>query len=165
MHQERSFGHTQRGFTILEIVIAIAVLALLAGTIVPMVGSTMADSKRAQAQAEVKAITEAIGRYKLDTGLYPPGLQNNPALNSGSTDQSSLSLTTTLVHGTKKYLSKTITRDPWDRPYVYSINTAPGAIVDVYVLSLGPDGVMTTNAMQLNQSTVAGDDIASFFDL
>ncbi len=165
MQENTQSVHAQRGFTLLEIVIAIAVLALLAGTIVPMVGSTMADSKKAQAQSEVKAIVEAIGRYKLDTGLYPPGEQNNPNANFGSTDSAMLSLSTTLVHGTKKYLSKAITRDPWGRPYIYGINTAGGNITDVFVLSMGPDGVQQTGSAQANIGQTLGDDAGAFFDL
>jgi general secretion pathway protein G len=157
----------QRGFTILEIVIAIAVMALLAGTIVPMVGSTMADSKKAQAQAEVKAIVDAISRYRLDTGLYPPGEQNNPTYNYGQgTDSSIASLSNTLVSGSKKYLSKAITRDPWGRPYWYFINTLSNPGQDVVVLSAGPDGTNNSwDSNVWNRGAVNGDDSVAYFDL
>jgi general secretion pathway protein G len=157
-----------RGFTILEIVIAIAVLALLAGTIVPMVGSTMADSKKAQAQSEVKAIAEAIGRYRLDVGTYPPGEQNSTINCWGQNSDSAIaSLSNTLVNGTKKYLSKAITRDPWGRPYWYHLYSVQGiAYQDVVVISCGPDGVMNTwDSNAWNRGTPIGDDIIAFFDL
>jgi general secretion pathway protein G len=155
------------GFTILEIVIAIAVLALLAGTIVPMVGSTMADSKKAQAQSEVKAIAEAIGRYRLEVGTYPPGEQNDPTRNYGTgTDSAIASLSNSLVSGSKKFLSKAIGRDPWGRPYWYCIYTQSNPHQNVVVISCGPDGVMNTwDSNTWNRGTANSDDIIAYFDL
>ncbi len=162
----RSLG--SGGFTLLEIVIAIAVLSLLAGTIVPMVGSSMADSKKAQAQAEVKAIVEAIGRYRLDTGTYPAGpvLPNIPGI-AFCLDPAALvpHYTRVLVSGQKKYLSKPSTVDPWGRAYMGEITTAAGAIADVWVMSYGPDGIEQTSWQQKNQGVAAGDDILAIFDL
>jgi general secretion pathway protein G len=157
----------QRGFTILEIVIAIGIMSILAGTIVPMVGSTMADGKRAQAQSECKAIAEAIGRYRLDVGTYPPGEQNNVLYNySYGTDSAMASLSSSLVNGTWKYLTKAITRDPWGRPYYYHIYAYAGTYMDVAVLSAGPDGAISTWDMaRWNTGQTNGDDIAAFFDL
>jgi prepilin-type N-terminal cleavage/methylation domain-containing protein len=60
-----------RGFTLLEVVIVLSVMATLAGTLVPLVSA----SKRAEAvdtaRAELEAIGDALTRYYYETGAFP----------------------------------------------------------------------------------------------
>ena len=61
----------RRGFTLMEIVIAVAILALLTAGIAPLVYRHLEDSKMASAQVEVKVIGEALQMFHADTGLWP----------------------------------------------------------------------------------------------
>lgn len=167
MHRHDSRRRHQGGFTFLEIIIAVAVLAMLAGTIAPMVGSAMFDGKRTQAQEETKAIVEAIGRYRQEYGQYPAGEQNaNGTYNYGSGSASAITkLNEALVHGTKKFLNKAIGKDPWGREYWYHIYTLGNPYQDVVVLSCGPDGSMSTwDGAVWNTGKFNGDDIGAFYD-
>lgn len=62
---------TRRGFTLIEIVIAVAILALLTAGIAPLVYRHLEDSKVASAQIEVKVIGEALQMFHADTGQWP----------------------------------------------------------------------------------------------
>ena len=166
MQRPQSRRSREGGFTFLEIIIAVAVLAMLAGTIAPMVGSAMFDGKRTQAQEETKAIVEAIGRYRQEYGTYPPGLRNDPTYNYSDGDPAKMAkLNEALVYGAKKFLSKAIGKDPWGREYWYHIYTQGNPYQDVVVLSCGPDGVMNTwDGSVWNRGTFNGDDIGAFYD-
>jgi general secretion pathway protein G len=60
-----------RGFSLLETVMALIVMAILAGILVPIVTQYIDDARIARAAGDVKAIAEAIGRFERDLGRYP----------------------------------------------------------------------------------------------
>ena len=57
----------------MEFVVALAVAALLAGALTPMVGSVAESGRQAKAAADCRAIADAIRAYRADHGEYPPG--------------------------------------------------------------------------------------------
>jgi prepilin-type N-terminal cleavage/methylation domain-containing protein len=61
----------QTGFTVIEIVIAIAVMALLAGTIAPFAGSALELSRLERATREVEAIGRAVSHFHASVGEWP----------------------------------------------------------------------------------------------
>ncbi len=61
----------QRGFTLIEVIVAIAVVAILAGIITPSVIKHLDDSKRARAQNDCIVIAAAIGSFYKDLGRMP----------------------------------------------------------------------------------------------
>jgi len=72
----------ERGFTLLEIVVVLGVLAVLAAILVPMVIGYLDDAKKSKAQADTRQIAAAILKMYKDTGRFPY-FQNGTA--SGST--------------------------------------------------------------------------------
>ncbi len=58
----------QKGFTLIEVIVAIAVVAILAGVITPSVIKHLDDSKRARAQNDCLVIGSAIGSFYKDVG-------------------------------------------------------------------------------------------------
>jgi prepilin-type N-terminal cleavage/methylation domain-containing protein len=61
----------QKGFTLIEVIVAIAVVAILAGVITPSVIKHLDDSKRARAQNDCLVIGSAIGSFYKDVARMP----------------------------------------------------------------------------------------------
>ena len=70
-------NHLKKGFTLIELVVVIAILAILAGVLVPRVSNHMAAARDARRLIDVKTVREAVERYYLDTGAYPAANTNS----------------------------------------------------------------------------------------
>jgi general secretion pathway protein G len=60
-----------RGFTLLELLVVIGIIALLAGFICPTLAKTIQNTKIARARSDIKALELAVNSYHSDTGRYP----------------------------------------------------------------------------------------------
>jgi len=67
-----SFGG-RAAFTILELLIVIAIIIALAGLVLATVGYVQKKGARSRAEAEIAAISAACESYKADNGIYPRG--------------------------------------------------------------------------------------------
>jgi prepilin-type N-terminal cleavage/methylation domain-containing protein len=67
------------GFTILELIIVIAIIAILAGLILSTAGYIQKKGASSRAEAEIAALTVALENYKADKGDYPHGTNANGA--------------------------------------------------------------------------------------
>lgn len=63
----------RRAFTLIEILVVIAIIAILAGLILGTSGYVQEKAGNSRAEAEIKALSNAIEAYKLDNGVYPNG--------------------------------------------------------------------------------------------
>jgi len=118
-----------RGFTLVELLVVMAILALLAALVGPKLFGKLGQSKTSAAKAQIELFGQALDQYRLDTGHYPTTAQGLQALvvNPGETKW------------TGPYLKKnTIPNDPWDKPYNYS---SPGTHGEYDIWSFGKDGV------------------------
>lgn len=119
------------GFTLIEIMVVVVILALLAGVIVPKIMSRPEEARRAKAVIQIKEIESALNLFKIDNGFYP------------STDQGLVALVTKPTMGEipKRWKDggyiKKIPKDPWDHDYVY---LSPGEHGEFDLISLGADG-------------------------
>lgn len=113
------------GFTLLEIMLVLVIIAAIAGIAVVNIGSFQERGFRRTATAEISNLKTMLESYKLEVGSYPSQLSH---LHEQPSD---------LADPTKwmKISKKPINPDPWGRPYEYTVNGSEFELV-----SLGPDG-------------------------
>jgi len=70
-HSKRRSGDKRDGFTVIEMVVVIAVIVLLSAIVAPLAISVIKDARIAKTQGDVSSIAKAIQRYRIDTGAYP----------------------------------------------------------------------------------------------
>jgi general secretion pathway protein G len=114
----------RRGFTLLEIMVVVTIIAVLATLVAPRVWNALAKSKTQAAQAEVRVLAQQIGLYMMDNNI------------SRLPDDFELEVLTT---GDNPYLNKKEDIiDPWNNTYVVVV---PGEHnIDFDVMTYGADG-------------------------
>jgi prepilin-type N-terminal cleavage/methylation domain-containing protein len=68
-----------KGFTLLEVAVVLAIIAILAAILTPVVTSYIDQARITRADNDVKKIAEAINLFKRDTGVFPPYLSYSAA--------------------------------------------------------------------------------------
>jgi general secretion pathway protein G len=117
------------GFTLLELLVVVAIIALLAAYVGPKYFSQVGKSEQAVARSQIEAFNRALGAYRLDVGSFPSTEEGLAAL---------VSRPATAAKWNGPYLEKTVPPDPWGRPYLYR---APGENnADFDIVSYGKDG-------------------------
>ncbi|CCD41409.1 General secretion pathway protein G [Candidatus Paraburkholderia kirkii UZHbot1] len=71
IQQVQAQGRRQRGFTLIEIMVVIAILGILAALIVPKIMSRPDEARRVAAHQDIGTIMQALKLYRLDNGRYP----------------------------------------------------------------------------------------------
>jgi general secretion pathway protein G len=120
-----------RGFTLIEVLVVIAILGILAALIVPKIMGRPDEARRVAARQDVATIMQALKLYRLDNGRYPTADQGLKALVEKPTSEP-------VPNNWKPggYLER-LPNDPWDNPYQY-LN--PGVHGEIDVFSYGADG-------------------------
>ena len=119
----------QTGFTLLELLVVLGIIAMLAGLVGPQVMKHMGESKVKAAKVQIEDLAQTLDMYKLDVGSYPTSDQGLNALIE-SPDGA--------ARWNGPYLRKSkVPLDPWQQEYKY---TSPGEHGKFDVTSLGADG-------------------------
>jgi len=121
------------GFTLIEILVVIAVLAMLAALVAPNVFQHVGTAKDATARSQIELLGAGLDAYRLDNGRYPTTDQGLDALQTQPTMEPLPS------NWRGPYLRKDVPLDPWGGPYIY---LSPGERNPrgYDLLSLGADG-------------------------
>jgi general secretion pathway protein G len=125
---QRKPFRTTRGFTLIEVMVVIVIIAVLAALIVPKVMSRPDEARVTAARQDIGAISQALKLYKLDNMRYPTTEQGLQALVNKPT-----SAPVPENWKGNGYLEK-LPKDPWGLPYKY---LQPGLHGDVDVMSFG----------------------------
>lgn len=119
----------QRGFTLIEMLVVIVIIATLATGVVLSVSDKPAEAKKARVQSDIATISAALEMFRLNMDRYPTDEEGLEALvyPPDSEDQDRW-----------KKCVPTNPKDPWGEPYLYYY---PGEVnVDSYdIMSLGAD--------------------------
>jgi general secretion pathway protein G len=118
----------QSGFTLLELLVVLAILGLLAAVVGPQVLRYLGSSKTQAAAVQSKNIVAALNLYKLDVGTYPRKEEGLQAL---------MKAPASAPFWNGPYLpDQGALIDPWRNPYQIKV---PGDHGEVDVFSLGAD--------------------------
>jgi general secretion pathway protein G len=126
---ERSGRDGEAGFTLIEMLVVITIIAMIMALVAPRVLNYLGESKIKAAKIQIESLGSALDLFYLDEGRYPTtsdGLaalvqrpENSPTWNG-------------------PYLKGGfVPNDPWGRPYVYR---SPGEHGAYDIVSYGPDG-------------------------
>jgi len=126
--------NNRRGFTLIEIMVVIVILAMLAAFVGPKLLGRTDEAKVKTTRIQIKGIESALKLYKLDNGAFP------------TTEQGLSALVTKPTVGVipKSYReggyleSKSVPKDAWGNDYIY---VSPGEHGDYDLSSYGADGV------------------------
>src|SRR4051794_32295671 len=78
--RRRLIRRAERGFTLVEILVVITIIALIMSLVGPRVLNFLADSKAKAAKIQIESLASAIELYYLDTGQYPASSEGLNAL-------------------------------------------------------------------------------------
>jgi general secretion pathway protein G len=119
----------ESGYTLVEILVVLAIIGLVMGLVGPRVMSYLSDSKTKAARLQIDGFAAALDLYYLDHGAYP---------SSADGLQSLVQKPESATNWNGPYLKiNTVPKDPWGKPYTYS---APGQHGPYDITSLGMDG-------------------------
>lgn len=116
------------GFTLLELLVVVAIIGLLAALVGPRVFGHISKSEVTTTKAQIEALARALESYRIDVGHLPDAAQGLAALVVRPAEA-------VKWHG--PYLLKEVPLDPWGHAYQYKI---PGNHGEYDIVSFGSDG-------------------------
>ena len=118
----------EAGFTLLELLVVLAIMGLLAAIIAPQVLKYLGSSRTQTARVQVQNIVAALELYKLDVGHFPTQAEGLNALVTAPSNA---------VGWNGPYLRReSAIKDPWGEVYIYK---NPGQHGEIDIYSLGSD--------------------------
>ncbi len=176
----------ERGYTLTEVIVAVAAIGILVGAIVPLVSTQVERSRIAQADSDLELLSTSLARYYADTQYWPcqwdPGEDSNMHLDlvafdclyesggvmgwdgpylskSAGRDISGKTLTAAMITGTRDYEGFV---DPWAKPFgLFMATSSPdgGDYGTVVIYSKGRNEVLDSTDADLLLGKSSGDDI------
>ena len=126
----RVVAAAQAGFTLIEMLVVLAIVGLLVGLVAPRVFNQLAEAKVRTAHIQIESFKNALDLFFLDAGRYPTTSEGLGALATRPA---------TIANWSGPYIKGTaVPRDPWNNAYAYR---SPGQNGRSYeIVSAGPSG-------------------------
>ncbi len=177
---------TSKGFTLVEIIVILAVISILVAILTPTVLKYIDEARGDRAAEDVKNINALINDLIKDTGQYPgahlaaghtflcngtgtvgqagwgttatcENLENHLVTNSPGTAATTDDYPSTGKFRWKGPYITNLSEDPWGNAYQINASTLVGGNTSVtWVISAGPDGTFQTS---VTATSLSGDDI------
>jgi general secretion pathway protein G len=128
LKQDQSRTQLQKGFTLIELMVVVVILAVLAGLVVPKLMDRPDEARIVKAKQDISSISSALQLYRLDNFVYPTTDQGLEALSVKPTDDP-------IPKNWKQVLDR-MPLDPWGNPYLYLM---PGENGDFDLFTYGAD--------------------------
>lgn len=128
--QGQKIRRQQAGFTLIELMVVVVILAILAAIAVPMLMDRPDEAREVKAKQDISALSSALQLYRLDNFRYPTTDQGLEALVSKPTGEP-------VPRNWKPYMER-LPKDPWGRDYLY---LSPGQHGDFDIFTYGANGV------------------------
>lgn len=123
-------GDPKAGYSLLEILIVLTIIALIAALVGPRLFAQLDKSKVTAARVQARQLQAALDTMRLDIGRYPTQQEGLTLLTKADAQQ--------LTGWYGPYIDGGVPQDPWSRDYVY---TAPTSVEGrPQIASLGADG-------------------------
>jgi general secretion pathway protein G len=127
----RSSSFLMRGFTLIEIMVVMVIIAILGALIGPQILGRVDEARVTKAQSDIRTLGTALDLYRMDNYTYPTTDQGLRSLVEKPADPN--------VRNWKAggYVQK-LSKDPWGNDYQYQFPGTRGGEYDLW--SLGADG-------------------------
>jgi len=126
----RQYGRYDSGFTLIELMLVMVILATMAAIVLPKFTGRAKQAKITAAKTQIAQFEVALDAFEIDIGRYPTTTEGLRALVEKPATDSEGWL--------QPYIKRDVPKDPWESEYVYKY---PGQYnqdgYDLY--SMGPD--------------------------
>ena len=133
----------QAGFTLVELMVVVAIIAILAAIVGVNVLDSLEDASRAQAKAQIRSFKTALMSYRIAFKSFPSTSEGLQALVNNAKDRNFLE-------------EETIPKDPWGEDYIYTLEGSR----DFTIVSYGADKQSggTGNDADISSASLSDDE-------
>lgn len=125
----------EAGYSILELLVVLAIIGTLMTLIAPRLIGQVDKSKQVAAKSQAKTLRLALDSFKLDTGRYPSEQEGLSVLSAPPVNDNG--------NWYGPYLEGNLPLDPWNNAYIYQppLAQSNGRLSPPVVISYGADAV------------------------